>query len=82
MTAIATVAIYTMAKNCSKLVHFEAQKNILYVKKSTNLEQFSQGSVTKIEMILSVVRHPRWRRQVKTHVAVTGIITNKCRQCK
>ncbi len=35
-----------------------------------------------IEMILSMLHCPRWPRQVKTHVAVAGIMANKCHQCK
>ncbi len=35
-----------------------------------------------IEMILSVSYHPRWPRQVQSHVAVTDSFVNKCCQCK
>ncbi len=37
---------------------------------------------TQIEMILSVLRHPRWLKQVQSCAAVAGIIGNKCHQGK
>jgi hypothetical protein len=38
--------------------------------------------MTPIEMVISVSCHPRWPRQVKSHVAVAGVITYKCCQYK
>jgi hypothetical protein len=40
------------------------------------------GSVTLIEMNLSVSRCPRWPRQVQSSVTVTGGFAIKHRQCK
>jgi hypothetical protein len=40
------------------------------------------GSVTCIEVILSVLHRPRWPRQVKSCVTVADGFANKHRQCK
>jgi hypothetical protein len=59
-------------------VNFKAQNNIFYSKKSPSLEQFLPGSATKNRKCSC----PRWPKQVKTLVAVAGIIANKYRQNK
>ncbi len=40
------------------------------------------GGTTKIEMILSVSRHPRWPRQVRTWHKIANDFANKFCKCK
>jgi len=73
--------MFTIGDNCSKLVHFEAQKYFLCLK-SPSLEQFLLCSTTKNRNDPVCVVSPKVAKATKTLVAVAGVIAKKCRQCK